>query len=346
MSYYRLLSLLPLLLLFACDPNGTTGEETDSDFDREKMLAHWADNVIVPAFSDYANATAALHEAALAYATDPSIDAMANVKAEFENTYLAWQQVSPFMVGPGQELRLQEQSNIYPTDTARLIGQTGVNLELPANSAIQGLPALDYLLFGSRAPSQYVTSITQRTSRLADLAAEAHDIWISDYRDSYVSASGSSANASVDRTVNDFIFWYEKYLRAGKVGIPAGVFSNDPMPMLAEAPYHGDLSKALFLEGLDAAEDFFTTEPGLKEYLDALGVEREGQLLSERIEANFNDARILAQSLDEDFATQVVTDNTAMLRLYDALQRNVILLKVDMLQALNINVDYVDADGD
>jgi hypothetical protein len=35
-----------------------------------------------------------------------------------------------------------------------------------------------------------------------------------------------------------------------------------------------------------------------------------------------------------------------MLSAYDALQRNVVFMKVDMLQALNINVDYVDADGD
>jgi len=35
-----------------------------------------------------------------------------------------------------------------------------------------------------------------------------------------------------------------------------------------------------------------------------------------------------------------------MLSTYDGLQKNVVLLKVDMLQALNINVDFVDADGD
>jgi hypothetical protein len=31
---------------------------------------------------------------------------------------------------------------------------------------------------------------------------------------------------------------------------------------------------------------------------------------------------------------------------YDELQRVTVLLKVDMLQTLNISVDYVDADGD
>ena len=32
--------------------------------------------------------------------------------------------------------------------------------------------------------------------------------------------------------------------------------------------------------------------------------------------------------------------------LYDAIQKTVVLLKVDMLQKLNISVDYADADGD
>jgi hypothetical protein len=35
-----------------------------------------------------------------------------------------------------------------------------------------------------------------------------------------------------------------------------------------------------------------------------------------------------------------------MLETYNELQRNVVFIKVDMLQALSIDVDYVDADGD
>ena len=35
-----------------------------------------------------------------------------------------------------------------------------------------------------------------------------------------------------------------------------------------------------------------------------------------------------------------------MLLTYDAIQSTVILLKVDMLQKLNVSVDYADADGD
>ena len=50
--------------------------------------------------------------------------------------------------------------------------------------------------------------------------------------------------------------------------------------------------------------------------------------------------------LADDFTEQITADNSVMLDTYDQLQINVINLKVDMLQKLNINVDYVDADGD
>ena len=39
-------------------------------------------------------------------------------------------------------------------------------------------------------------------------------------------------------------------------------------------------------------------------------------------------------------------DNSQMLKTYDELQKAVVLLKVDMLQAFSVNVDYVDGDGD
>ena len=50
--------------------------------------------------------------------------------------------------------------------------------------------------------------------------------------------------------------------------------------------------------------------------------------------------------LEDNFINQINNDNTKFLQVFDAVQEVVVLLKVDMLQLLNINVDYVDADGD
>ncbi|THH41864.1 imelysin family protein [Neolewinella litorea] len=333
------------LLAVGCTTDPTEPAESAS-FDRQAMLVHWADDIIVPAFQDFKRDATDLESAARAYESTPSDETLATVRSAFATAYLGWQRLSPFMTGPGEEHRLREQLNIYPTDTTRLLSGSTGSLELPSNVDVQGFPALDFLLFGTQDPADRRAEVTRLSARITELASVALADWTGEYRDAYVAASGNSATASVDRTVNDFIFWYEKYLRAGKIGIPAGVFSSDPRPALAEAPYHGNLSRALFLEGLEAGNDFFSTEAGLADYLDALRVERGGESLSSQIRAGFGTAADRAAELNADIATQVRNDPTAVLQLYDALQANVILLKVDMLQALGINVDYVDADGD
>ena len=64
------------------------------------------------------------------------------------------------------------------------------------------------------------------------------------------------------------------------------------------------------------------------------------------IDQQFKLSEQAGEQLLDDFQEQVLLDNTKMLQTYDELQKNVILLKVDMFQALGIQVDFVDADGD
>ena len=342
----------------ACNP---TGEGTDDDgpllpsFDRQSMLATWADEVISPALTDYAAATEALATAADRFVQDPTAAELDQLRASYRTAYLSWQRFSPFQTTFAEQLTLRQRTNTYPTDPALIAfnaDRPDRPLDLPSQFTAQGFPALDYLLYADdawllnaddndAARRAYVLRLAET---LRDLAATTTTNWNREVRDAYVMNDGNSATASVDRTVNDYIFYFEKFLRAGKVGIPAGVFSDTPLADRAEAHYSG-LSKELYFAGLDAVTDFFTNK-GLTDYLDALEVERDGELLSALIREQFAAIRSAATGLDANFATQVETDNMAMLNAYDEMQRQVVLLKVDMLQALSINVDYVDADGD
>jgi len=51
-------------------------------------------------------------------------------------------------------------------------------------------------------------------------------------------------------------------------------------------------------------------------------------------------------NLNDDLGVQVTIDYRGMLETYDLMQKNIIFMKVDMLQLFDIKVDYVDADGD
>ena len=104
------------------------------------------------------------------------------------------------------------------------------------------------------------------------------------------------------------------------------------------------------LDALQAVEDFFNgkhyngslTGESLKSYLQYL--DRNDIYVSTTDQ--FNSARIEINNLSNNFSNQINTDNTKMTKAYDELQKAVVLLKVDMLQAFSINIDYVDADGD
>ncbi|WP_462253213.1 imelysin family protein [Ekhidna sp.] len=374
MKKMRLLSLgLAIVLsslLVACsdDDPGQSGD----NFDRGAMLVNWADNIIVPGYQTYVSELTDLGDAVDAFSTNPSTESLNNARDAWYDANVAWQHVALFEIGKAEELTLINFTNVYPTNTTDLVAtiESGsYDLTSVNRQDEQGFPAIEYLLYGIEADDQaiidlysqetgnkpYATYLTDLSDRLATLAQTVLDDWNNGYRDEFVNNNGTDATASVNKLTNDYIFYYEKHLRAGKIGIPAGVFSSDKQADKVEGLYSGR-SKDLFMEGLDAMKDFFNGKSpnsnlpvegeGFKSYLDFLNTVSEGEDLGELINAQLEVARAKAETLSENFSDQVNTDNTVMLETYDELQKNVVYLKVDMLQALNIRVDFVDADGD
>ena len=68
--------------------------------------------------------------------------------------------------------------------------------------------------------------------------------------------------------------------------------------------------------------------------------------MSDDINNQFTIAENTISELNDNFSLQIKDGLIKLLTTYDDIQKAVVLLKVDMLQILNINVDYVDADGD
>lgn len=347
------------------------GQEATDSFDRQAMLANWADNIIIPAYTNFAEKTSALKTATVSFTNDPSTVNYNALTNAWETAYLAFQDVSIFEIGKAEEVRFTNNLNIYPTNVDEIIANAtegDVNLELPSEIDRQGFPALDYLLYGVAGDQaaildfyqndidagNYLTYMNQLATRIDDMTQAVLSDWNDGYRDEFINNSGNSALASVDKLTNDFIFYYERHLRAGKIGIPAGVFSGDKLSANVEAFYRKDLSKQLFNRALGATQNFFngfhynSTAEGesMKTYIEYLEVKKDNESLATVINNQFEAARTTAQELSDNFAEQVETDNVKMLATYDQLQFNVVNLKVDMLQAFNINVDYVDADGD
>jgi len=364
-----------LLMITACtsgdDSNDTTEENQNPDstsFDRSAMLANWADGIIIPGYVDFNQKVEVLELATANFVSSP--DDLSEVRKAWTEAYTVWQRVSMFEIGPAEVVDLRLNVNIYPTNIDLLesnVTNGDYNLALASNRAAKGFPAIDYLLYGLGEDDAEILAVYTGSNAalyrqylsdivvdIKNLSSEVLSQWQGDYRDTFVNNDGASATASVDRFVNDYIFYFEKFLRAGKMGIPGGVFSGNVEPNNLETLYEGTLSKSLFLEGLDASQDFFNgvsyngTSQGesLNTYLVTLNSVKNGVALHSIINESFDTTRASVNSL-ESFKTEL--ENTPpinFLEAYDDVQRIVPLLKVDMVSAMSIRIDFADADGD
>lgn len=363
--------ILACLFIAACSTedsgSGEEGGDINDNFDRGAMLANWADNIILPSYENFNGDTQKLEELAVSFTENPGNTGLTALRGQFKVAYQNFQTVSMFDIGKAEELNYRSFLNTYPLNAADVeskITAGSYDLNLPSSYDEQGFPALDYLLFGLGSTREevlekyttdenaenYKAYLLDVVKRINALTAEVTASWQGDFRDTFVENTSSSSNGSVDRMTNKYVMYFEKFLRSGKIGFPSGAITGTPSPINVEAYYTEDFSKQLYLQAVASSIDFFTgkhfgkAESGksYQAYLEALD---RGDLADD-IFSQFNTIQNRSGELDQSLRNQVETNNTLMLEVHDELQEQVVLLKLDMLQALSISVDYVDSDGD
>lgn len=369
--------LCVLALVWACSNDSETDDGVIVDpidevsFERSAMLINWADNIIIPSYEAFTGDLETLLNSFDTFKAEVNESNLIALRASWLNSYKTWQHVEMFEIGPAESVGFQLNMNIYPTDNEKIDGfivDGSYDLSLSSNRSAKGFPALDYLLNGLGENDAEILGFYNGENKeaylkytedvLLDMQALTETVvsdWTNGYRDTFVANDGSSSTASVDRMVNDYIFYYEKYLRAGKMGIPLGVFSGSTLPRNVEAYFDGSISNDLFLEGLAAVQDFFngkhfnssTQGESLASYLDALNTVKNEEDLSTLINDQMNTAKSMVVDLSA-FRAEIEDNNppTNMLLAYDEVQKAVPMLKVDMVSAMSISIDFVDADGD
>lgn len=365
----KIICLISLsIIVFACSSNDDGNTSNDS-FNRTALLTNLADNIIIPSYVNYQTKVNAFQAANTSFTTTPNIANLATLKTAWYEAFKAYQTIALYEIGKAEELSIKSYSNIYPTDAVGIqanIAAGNFNLNLLSQNARQGYAAMDYLLYGignsenevvayyssNENAKQYLNAVILRLK--TDIDTIVSD-WQNNYRNQFVANNNTTATGSLSKIANSFVKSFEKDTRAAKVGIPAGKFSNGVLfANKTEAFYKNDCAKELLTIATQTSKDFFngkhfgssTNGESLKSYLDFLNTERNGQPLSLIINNQFNTALTSIGQLNASLSQQVASDNNKMLTVFDDLQQNVVYLKLDMFQAINITVDYIDADGD
>ena len=347
--------------------NQNSNDDSQSSYDRSKMLEFTVDKIIIPAFDDLEAKLDDLKSSYSKFNSDKTDNNLDDLRNKWLLSYKAWQHVEMYDIGKAMEDYYASKGNVYPVDTVRVkanIEKGEYDLNNPNNYDSQGFPAMDYLLYGLDNDISKVINHYKNDQKISNYLGKIIDELVSttssinsewkSTKNEFVKSIENSATSNLNMLINDFIFYYEKRFRANKFGIPGGVFSSSALPDRVEGFYSKIYSKELAQEAFTSIKNFFNgishenkdvIGTGVKSYLDFLD-SNKSKLLSDDINNQFTVAENSINELNDNFSIQVKDGLIKLLTTYDDIQKAVVLLKVDMLQILNINVDYVDADGD
>ena len=371
----KLLLLIPIaaiITVIGCKKdNNNTNNNNNNNFDRGALLTNYADNYILPAYEDVTVKLTDLKTKIDAFAASPDSAKLEAVRTAWQTAYITWQGVDLLEFGPEASISLRSYINTYPVTISKLdanIASGSYDLEQFGNKDAQGFPAIDYLLNGIASTNAGVitnyTTDAQATSRKQYLQALATKMltkvtdvktaW-NTYRNTYVSSTGTDAGSSISLTTNAFIQYYERYLRSGKVGLPAGSMTGVAAPTLTEAYYTPTLSKELAVAAMNAVKNFYngkgysnnTDGMGFNDYLMAIGTkDQNGKAMATVINDNLTSASNSLSSFPATIRAGVSNNRPEILAIYEQLQAIVPLLKVDMVSAFGISITFTDNDGD
>ena len=359
----------------SCSENENQQTSTSDNYDRSALLTNVVDNIIIPSHQKFQEELTLFTEDLSEFNSNRDIENLENLQLQFIEAYKYWQHIEMFNIGYAEEIYYASKMNIYPTNVSRINDNiNGANFDLdnnPNQYSAQGFPAIDYLLFGLGQNNSEIINIYLENQNdnptlvyLSLLATKMHnntadvlDYWINN-RQEFINSTDNSASSSLNMLANDFVYYYEKGFRANKIGIPAGVWSG-LLPQNVEAFYRKDISKILAKEALTACTKFFNgthfngqfSGDGFYDYLaylDDTNYSNSSMFigLNDDIVSTFSNADEKLNSLDNNFVSQIESNNMQMLEAYDAIQQGVVRLKTNMLSILGISVDYYDADGD
>ena len=349
------------IALFSCnDDNGDS--ENNEAFDRGALLSEWANDFIIPDFETAAAANAKLVTAKNEFIENASELNLVNLRTSYLDAYKAFQLVEKYNIGKAEELNFILNLNAFPTDVVKIQSnvenQATVNLSSVLNQNAQGFPALDYLINGlgttnteivafytGTEKDNYLSYLSKLVDRINSLNNQILTDWKGNGKRSFTGNSSSSVNGSVNIFVDKYINYFERRLRSAKVGVPLGHFTTEPFPQNIESLFKPEESRLLLKEAFNGARELYFGKNGnssLSQTIKNLGNTELDMKLRQLFEA----AESTIGELDSNLKLQVETDITKMRETRDALQRIVVLLKVDAASTLSISILSPDSDGD
>ncbi len=337
-----------------------------NNFEQGPLLQNIGNSIIVPAYKSLSDETNLLNTSVQAFESDPSQANLKALREQLFQTRLAWQACIPFQFGPAELRRISAKLNIYPVDQNQIernITEGSYDLNALSNSDARGFPSLGYLLYSKTLSDEELLGLFDEsriqylkevTSEIQNVCEAVYDDW-SENGGNHIAkftsedAFGMNVGSSVAQIINAWNITFERQVRDGKVGIPAGMRSNGVAVVENTEAYFAGYSVELLAASVDAFYHLYLGVDGVgfDDYLKEIGgTTTENEELPTRIETQFKTVKASVAVLSDPLPDQIVNDVDAVNRVFSDMQDLVLLFKTDMASTLGVVITYQDNDGD
>lgn len=346
------------VILYACSKGSGGGEEPPPSGDdqfKTGMLTNYADNIIIPAYTDLQAKIGSLETSVQAFLAAPSPATQESAKASLKSAWLSYQGVSVVYLGPASALLLNNYLNTFPAAATKIEAgiQSGTySFTVPvASDSLQGFAAIDYLLFSNNAVQKFTDpGATNRKkyvqdvlTRMKSLVGDALGQWKNSYRGPFIASLKTNVGSSIGNLVNQFAFEMDA-LKGPRIGWPFGKQSNGLIFADKTEGYYAGISAALAVANLTSLKNYFigASGSGISDYLVLLKKEQLNNDVLAQFDVAINALKAIPEPMSAAF-----TENPAVVEAaYKEVQKLLTLLKTDVASATAVQITYMDNDGD
>jgi predicted lipoprotein len=355
-----------LLFFVSCNTDGITESEYQIQYTRTAQLENIYENEILVLSNEFIQKTTLLQSNVQEFKTNSTLVNLTETQASWVATLKVWKQLELYNLGAVENSFIHFEINRWATNTETIDeyidGNETINDTFIASkgSSAKGIAAIEYLLFSSEENQEVLNSFKtdlnfeRRLNYLEALAINLKikanallSIWEND-KDNFISSLENGISGSQNQLTNAMINLIEEII-ISKLGNPLGDKTGGIINVDALEAARSKSSLIIIQEHLTALKRCFTGEIlendinwGFDNYLSL--IERD-DLNTSIIEA-FNTCQTKIDTIKTPLIDEIKNTPENVTNLQDAFRNLLILIKVDLSNAIGATVTLNDNDGD
>ncbi len=355
-----------ILLFMSCNNEGISESEYQIEYTRTEQLKNTYENEIIVLASLFIKKTSLLKTSIVNFKSNTTLTNLATTKENWLEVLKTWKQLELYNLSAVENSFIHFEINRWETNTENvnifINGNEVINEAFIASkgSSSKGISALEYLLFSSDNNQNVLNSFTidtnynRRLDYILALSENLHlkanellNLWEND-KISFISSIENGISGSQNQLTNAMINLIEEVI-ISKLGNPLGDKSGGIIKTDALEAARSKSSLLIIQEHLTALKRCYTgafidndIQWGFDNYLTLIS--REDLDIS--ILNAFNNCQIKIDKISNPLSEELLQNTQNITDLQDSFRDLLILIKVDLSNAIGATVTLNDNDGD